>query len=66
MSQACNIFKKETLAQVFPVNLKKSLKAPFLQNTSGLLLLLVKGSVLNTPLVWHSFGILVYMVLLLN
>ena len=31
--------KKETLAQVFPVNFAKFLRTPFLQNTSGRLLL---------------------------
>ena len=37
--EACNFIKKETLAQVFPVNLAKFLRAAFLQNTSGWLLL---------------------------
>ena len=31
--------KKETLAQVFPVNFAKLLRTPFLKNTSGRLLL---------------------------
>ena len=30
---ACNFIKKETLAQVFPVNFAKFLRTPFLQNT---------------------------------
>ena len=37
--QACNFVKKETLAQVFSVNFAKFLRTPFLQNTSGGLLL---------------------------
>ena len=32
---AANFIKKETLAQVFPVNFVKFLRTPFLQNTSG-------------------------------
>ena len=36
---ACNFIKKETLAQVFPVNFVKFLRTTFLQNTSGRLLL---------------------------
>ena len=35
------LFKKEALAQVFPVNFAKFLKTLFLQNTSGALLLTV-------------------------
>ena len=38
-TSACNFTKKETLAQVFPVNFAKSLRAPSLQDTSGRLLL---------------------------
>ena len=34
-------FKKETLAQVFSVNFAKFLRTPFLQNTSGRLLLIL-------------------------
>ena len=37
--QACNFIKIEALAQVFPVNFAKFLRTPFLQNTSGRLLL---------------------------
>ena len=36
---ACNFIKKETLPQVFPVNFAKFLRIPFLQSTSGRLLL---------------------------
>ena len=36
---ACNFIKKETLTQVFPVNFTKFLRIPFLQKTSGRLLL---------------------------
>ena len=39
MLEACNFINKETLAQVFPVNFAKFLRTPFLQNTSGRLLL---------------------------
>ena len=39
-SQTCNFIKRETLAQVFSVNFVKLLKAPFLQNSSGRLLLI--------------------------
>ena len=35
---ACSFIKKKTLAQVFPVNFAKFLRIPFLQNTSGRLL----------------------------
>ena len=37
--QVLSFIKKETLAQVFPVNFAKFLRTPFLQNTSGRLLL---------------------------
>ena len=37
--KACNFIKKETPAQVFFVNFEKFLRTPFLQNTSGRLLL---------------------------
>ena len=37
--QACNFIKKEDLVQVFPVNFEKFLRTPFLQNTSGRMLL---------------------------
>ena len=40
---ACNFIKKETLAQLFPVNFTKFLRTPFSQNTYGRLLLYVKG-----------------------
>ena len=36
---ACNFIKKETLARCFPKNFAKFLRTPFLQNTSGRLLL---------------------------
>ena len=36
---ACNFIKKEILAQVFSVNFVKFPRRPFLQNTSGWLLL---------------------------
>ena len=36
---ACNFIKKENLPQVFPVNFAKFLRTPFLQSTSGRLLL---------------------------
>ena len=39
LSKACNFVKKDTLAQVFPVNFAKFLRTTFLQNTSGRLLL---------------------------
>ena len=38
--QACNFIKKESLYRCFPVNFAKFLRTPFLQNTSGQLLLL--------------------------
>ena len=39
LHQACNFVKKEILAQVFSCEFCKILKTPFLQNTSGPLLL---------------------------
>ena len=36
-------FSKDTLAQCFPVNFAKVLRTPFLQNTSGRLLLAATG-----------------------
>ena len=44
-SCACNFIKKETLPQVFSVNLAKFLRTSFLQNTSRRLLLGYGGSV---------------------
>ena len=38
-AQACNFIKKETLTQVLPYEFCEILRAPFLQNTSGRLLL---------------------------
>ena len=45
---ACNFIKKETLAQVFSVNFVKSLRTPFLQNTSGRLLLVAREIFIRT------------------
>ena len=43
-----NLIKKETLAQIFPLNFAKFLRTPVLQNKSGrLLLLLVYGKKYN-------------------
>ena len=39
MPQACDLIKKKTLAQVFPVKFAKFLRLSFLQNTSGQLFL---------------------------
>ena len=41
MPEACNFIKKETRAQLFPVNFVKFLRTSFLQNTSGPLLLFI-------------------------
>ena len=38
---AIKFIKNDTLAQVFPVNFAKFLRTPFLQNTSGRLLLTI-------------------------
>ena len=50
MPEACNFFKKETLAQAFSVNFVKFLGTTYLQNTSGRLLL---AYVVSTH--FHSF-----------
>ena len=39
LAQVCNFIKKETLQKCFPVNFAKFLRTPFLQKTSGGLLL---------------------------
>ena len=39
----CNCTKKETLAQMFPVNFAKFLRIAFQQNASGRLFLISKG-----------------------
>ena len=41
MASVSNFIKKESLAQVFPVNFAKSLRTSFLQNTSGRLIFTV-------------------------
>ena len=54
--EVCNFIIKETLAQCFPVNFAKFLRTPFVQNTSGRLILLVP---IQTELIPHSSFIFV-------
>ena len=49
-----NLLKKEILAQVFPVNFAKLLRTPFLQNTSGGLLLKIKNRRFHMNVGWKS------------
>ena len=53
--QACNFIKKETRHRCFPVNFTKFLRTPFLQNTSGRLLLKIANDNSKTTKesLWH-------------
>ena len=52
-TSACSFIKKETLAQVFPVNFVKLSRTPFLRNTSGRLLLDRQNTQLIRRIVKH-------------
>ena len=53
-SEACKFIKKESLRRCFAMNFAKFLKTPFLQDTSGRLLLeLREGHTLSRVVLFH-------------
>ena len=53
VSETCNFIKKETLARCFLVNFAEFLRTPFIQNTSGRLLLnRSKRTGMSLPFSW--------------
>ena len=61
LPETCNSIKKETLAQVVLVNFVKFLKTPFLQNTSGRLLLFVANTLIDNVKIYQKTNLSRYL-----